>query len=212
MKGTRNFSKSFKEMIAMCRVKDPTKQPSSTKLLKHHFFKHARSNDYVARTVLDGLPPLGERCKILKLREMDKVAQNKMAYEEKEERSQSEYKRGISAWKFKLEDLKAQAAMMQDDEITSSKEQPGNVKPTKGSKELSRMALQYESPVTRSSLKVEMFEKHGDYVMPVQPGPLLSSLSLQSGNGLKEKFDVIEDDSPIWQKCIKSQHSRMDRV
>lgn len=208
----KKFSKSFKEMVAMCLVKDPTKRPSSTKLLKHHFFKHARSSDYVARTVLDGLPPLGERCKILKLREMDRVAQNKMAYEEKEERSQSEYKRGISAWNFNLEDLKAQAAMIQDDEITSSKEQPGNVKPTKVSKELSRMASQYESPVTRSSLKVETSEKDGDYVMPVQPGPLLSSLSLQSGNGLKEQFDVIEDDSPIWQECIKSQHTRMDAL
>lgn len=208
----KKFSKSFKEMVAMCLVKDPTKRPTSTKLLKHHFFKHARSNDYVARTVLDGLPPLGERCKILKLREMDRVAQNKMAYEEKEERSQSEYIRGISAWNFNLEDLKAQAAMIQDDEITSSKEQAGNVKPMKGSKELSRMASQYESPITRSSLKVETSEKDGDYVMPVQPGPLLSSLSLQSGNGLKEQFDVIEDDSPIWQECIKSQHSRMDAL
>ena len=48
--------------------------------------------------------------------------------------------------------------------------------------------------------------------MPVQPGPLLSSLSLQSGNGFKEQFDVIEDDIPIWQECIKSQHSRMDAL
>lgn len=207
----KKFSKSFKEMVAMCLVKDPTKRPTSAKLLKHHFFKHARSNEYVARTVLDGLPPLGERCKILKLREMDRVAQNKMAYEEKEEISQSEYIRGISAWNFNLEDLKAQAALIQDDDqITSTKEQPGNVKPTKGSKELSRKASQNDSPVTLSSLKVESSEKDGDYVMPVQPGPLLSSLSLQSGNGLREQFDVIEDDNPIWQECINSQHSRLD--
>lgn len=206
----KKFSKSFKEMVAMCLVKDPTKRPTSAKLLKHHFFKHARSNEYVARTVLDGLPPLGERCKILKLREMDRVAQNKMAYEEKEEISQSEYIRGISAWNFNLEDLKAQAALIQDDDqITSTKEQPGNVKPTKGSKELSRKASQNDSPVTLSSLKVESSEKDGDYVMPIQPGPLLSSLSLQSGNGLREQFDVIEDDNPIWQ-CINSQHSRLD--
>lgn len=207
----KKFSKSFKEMVAMCLVKDPTKRPTSAKLLKHHFFKHARSNEYVARTVLDGLPPLGERCKILKLREMDRVAQNKMAYEEKEEISQSEYIRGISAWNFNLEDLKAQAALIQDDDqIASTKEQPGNVKPTKGSKELSRKASQNDSPVTLSSLKVESSEKDGDYVMPVQPGPLLSSLSLQSGNGLREQFDVIEDDNPIWQECINSQHSRLD--
>lgn len=209
----KKFSKSFKEMVAMCLVKDPTKRPSATKLLKHHFFKHARSNEYVARTVLDGLPPLGERCKNLKLREMDRVAQNKMAYEEKEERSQSEYIRGISAWNFNLEDLKAQAALIQDDaEITSTKEEPGNLKPTKGREELSRMTSQNDPPVTLSSLKVERSEKDGDSAMPVHPGPLLSSLSLQSGNGLKGQFDVIEDDSPIWQECVNSQHSRLDDI
>ena len=66
----KKFSKSFKEMVAMCLVKDPTKRTTSAKLLKHHFFKHARSNEYVARTVLDGLSPLGEHCKIWKLREI----------------------------------------------------------------------------------------------------------------------------------------------
>jgi serine/threonine-protein kinase OSR1/STK39 len=61
---------------------------------------------------------------------MDRVAQNKMAYEEKEEMSQSEYIQGISAWNFNLEDLKARDALIQDDDkITSTKEQPGNVKP-----------------------------------------------------------------------------------
>lgn len=59
---------SFKEMIAMCLVKDPTKRPSAERLLKHSFFKHARSNEYVARTLLDDLPPLGDRLRVLKVR------------------------------------------------------------------------------------------------------------------------------------------------
>eukprot|EP01018_Ginkgo_biloba_P023922 Gb_18420 [translate_table: standard] len=84
----KKFSKSFKEMVAMCLVKDPMKRPSAEKLLKHHFFKRARSSDYVAQTVLDGLPPLGDRLRTLKLREMERLAENKMAYGEKEERSQ----------------------------------------------------------------------------------------------------------------------------
>lgn len=58
---------SFKEMIAMCLVKDPSKRPSAEKLLRHSFFKHARSFDYIARHVLEGLPPLGERVKNLKV-------------------------------------------------------------------------------------------------------------------------------------------------
>lgn len=54
-------------MIASCLVKDPSKRPSAKKLLKHSFFKQARSNDYITRTLLDGLPALGDRIKALKV-------------------------------------------------------------------------------------------------------------------------------------------------
>lgn len=54
-------------MIASCLVKDPSKRPSAKKLLKHSFFKQARSNDYIARTLLEGLPALGDRIKALKV-------------------------------------------------------------------------------------------------------------------------------------------------
>ncbi|MQM01070.1 hypothetical protein Taro_033819 [Colocasia esculenta] len=84
----KKFSKSFKQMIAMCLVKDPLKRPSAQKLLKHSFFKQARSNDYIARTILEGLPPLGDRIKALKIKEEDMLAQKKMADGEKEELSQ----------------------------------------------------------------------------------------------------------------------------
>lgn len=58
---------SFKQMIASCLVKDPSKRPSSSKLLKHSFFRQARSSDYIARTLLEGLPVLGDRIKALKV-------------------------------------------------------------------------------------------------------------------------------------------------
>lgn len=54
-------------MIASCLVKDPLKRPSATRLLKHSFFKQARSNDYIARTLLEGLPALGDRLQALKV-------------------------------------------------------------------------------------------------------------------------------------------------
>lgn len=103
----RKFSKSFKQLIAGCLVKDPSKRPSAKNLLKHSFFKQGRSNDYIARTILDGLPTLGERLKALKIKEADMLAQKKMPDGEKEELSQSEYKRGLSGWNFDIEDLKA---------------------------------------------------------------------------------------------------------
>lgn len=107
----KRFSKSFKEMIAMCLVKDPSKRPSAEKLLKHSFFKHARPAEFVARTILGPLPPLWDRVNDLKVKDAARLAQKKMPYGEQEERSQNEYKRGVSAWNFDLEDLKAQAAL-----------------------------------------------------------------------------------------------------
>ncbi|KAL3599540.1 hypothetical protein D5086_007458, partial [Populus alba] len=112
----KKFSKSFKQMIASCLVKDPSKRPSANKLLKHSFFKQARSNDYIVRKLLDGLPNLGDRIQALKRKEEDMLAQKKMPDGEKEEISQNEYKRGLSDWNFNIEDVKAQASLIPDSE------------------------------------------------------------------------------------------------
>ncbi|KAL1559006.1 non-specific serine/threonine protein kinase [Salvia divinorum] len=124
----KKFSKSFKQMIAICLVKDPIKRPSAKKLLKHSFFKKARSNDYISRTLLEGLPDLGDRLKALKRKEEDMLAQKKMPDGQKEEISQNEYKRGISGWNFNLDDMKAQASLIQDDEVIPQKDEEMQVK------------------------------------------------------------------------------------
>ncbi|XP_015577858.2 serine/threonine-protein kinase OSR1 [Ricinus communis] len=115
----KKFSKSFKQMIASCLVKDSSKRPSAKKLLKHSFFKQARSNDYIARKLLEGLPALGDRIKALKRKEEDMLAQKKMPDGEKEEISQNEYKREISGWNFNLKDMKAQASLIHDEDLIS---------------------------------------------------------------------------------------------
>ncbi|OWM70657.1 hypothetical protein CDL15_Pgr014330 [Punica granatum] len=116
----RRFSKSFKELVGTCLVKDPKKRPTSEKLMKHHFFKQARAVNYLARAILDGLSPLGDRFRTLKAKEAALLGQNKALYEDKEQQSQKEYIRGISEWNFNLEDLKRQAAMIQEDDIECS--------------------------------------------------------------------------------------------
>ncbi|KAL5726773.1 non-specific serine/threonine protein kinase [Ranunculus cassubicifolius] len=83
-------NQSFKEMVAMCLVKDQTKRPTAEKLLKHSFFKNAKAPELSVKSLLTGLPPLWERVKQL----------------------QSEYKRGVSAWNFDVDDLKAQASLV----------------------------------------------------------------------------------------------------
>ncbi|XP_054781524.1 uncharacterized protein LOC129288803 isoform X2 [Prosopis cineraria] len=110
----KKFSHSFKQMIASCLVKDPSKRPTAKKLLKHSFFRQARSNDYISRKLLEGLPALGDRMKALKIKEEDMLAQEKMPHGRMEEISQDEYKRGISGWNFNLDDMKAQASLIQD--------------------------------------------------------------------------------------------------
>ncbi|CAL5038457.1 unnamed protein product [Urochloa decumbens] len=108
----KRFSKSFKDLVATCLVKDPRKRPPSEKLLKHSFFKQARSAEYLARSILEGLPPLGERFRELKSKEAELLLNNKLGQESKEQLSQKEYIRGISGWNFNLEDLKNAAALI----------------------------------------------------------------------------------------------------
>ncbi|KAI3684374.1 hypothetical protein L6452_33597 [Arctium lappa] len=122
----KKFSKSFKQMIASCLVKDPSKRPSAKKLLKHSFFKQAKSNEFIARKLLEGLPALGDRLQALKRKEEDMLVQKKIPDGQKEEMSQNEYKRGISGWNFDLEDVKAQASLIPDEEPISEKDLLGN--------------------------------------------------------------------------------------
>ncbi|XP_042382491.1 serine/threonine-protein kinase 26-like [Zingiber officinale] len=112
----KKFSKSFKEMIAMCLVKDQTKRPTAEKLLKHSFFKHAKPPEISLKSILIDLPPLWDRVKALQLDDAAQLALKKMPSSEQEALSQSEYQRGVSAWNFDIEDLKAQASLILDDD------------------------------------------------------------------------------------------------
>ncbi|KAL3835450.1 hypothetical protein ACJIZ3_010186 [Penstemon smallii] len=142
----KKFSKSFKQMIASCLVKDPLKRPPAKKLLRHHFFKQARSNDYIARTLLEGLPALGDRLQALKRKEEEMLAQKKMPDGQKEEISQNEYKRGISGWNFNLDDMKAQASLIPDDDVIAEKDEDMQAKQLQHQSSLSKnISLQHQS-------------------------------------------------------------------
>ncbi|XVF53154.1 hypothetical protein PTKIN_Ptkin05aG0077500 [Pterospermum kingtungense] len=112
----KKFSKSFKEMVAMCLVKDQTKRPTAEKLLKHSFFKHAKPLELSLKKLFTDLPPLWNRVKALQLKDAAQLALKKMPSAEQEALSQSEYQRGVSAWNFDIEDLKAQASLVRDDD------------------------------------------------------------------------------------------------
>ncbi|XP_043724956.1 serine/threonine-protein kinase BLUS1-like isoform X2 [Telopea speciosissima] len=211
----KRFSKSFKEMVAACLVKDPKKRPTSEKLLKHHFFKNARSNEYLARTILDGLAPLGERFRMLKAKEADFLAQNKVMNGDKDQLSQQEYIRGISEWKFNLEDLKAQAALIEDDDGISNMNYPdASSKQKEGYDDASSMP-EKPSPETVNHYNATPVQEDGlNDLQDVENS--LASFPIRPLQALKGYFDVREDDittsSPKWKDAIQSNSDQQSQV
>ncbi|KAJ8774135.1 hypothetical protein K2173_009566 [Erythroxylum novogranatense] len=193
----KKFSKSFKQMIASCLVKDPSKRPSARKLLKHSFFKQARSNDYLTRTLLEGLPALGDRIQQLKKKEEDMLAQKKMPDVQKEELSQNEYKRGISGWNFNLDDLKAQASLIQDieDPIADS-----NVAGSSNSLSALDAHEKQEFPVSHVGQAVE-----GESNIVAQNRSL--SIIVSCANAAKIRAEKSDDDSSISSPCCEKHPS-----
>ncbi|XP_044983348.1 germinal center kinase 1-like isoform X1 [Hordeum vulgare subsp. vulgare] len=121
----RKFSKSFKEMVAMCLVKDQTKRPTAEKLLKHSFFKNTKAPQLTVKSILTDLPPLWDRVKALQQKDAAHLASS-----EQEALSMSEYQRGVSAWHFDIEDLKAQALLINDDDPPELKEDDDSARVT----------------------------------------------------------------------------------
>ncbi|KAG0591959.1 hypothetical protein M758_1G207400 [Ceratodon purpureus] len=231
------FSKSFKEMIAMCLVKEPTKRPTAEKLLRHSFFKHARTPDYISRHILDGLPLLGVVYKNLKNVDTAPAAQKKTDFDEQEKKSQTEYQRGVSSWNFDVEDLKAQSALIPDDvnppqtvkesdsEYAESSSRCYSSEPENSD---SGYSPDKAVPVTIHSLNVETANDAGDHVTRVRSGPLPNpAQSAKSTNGQISvgtsgrrepkhigRFDVFDDDndleSPGWHGSPKGEHRKGD--
>lgn len=204
----KRFSKSFKEMVAACLVKDPKKRPSSEKLLKHPFFKQARGNDYLARTILDGLPPLGDRFRMLKAKEADYLLQNKAMYEDKDHLSQQEYIRGISAWNFNLEDLKNQAALLPDyDDIPDVEDSS-----TRGKREGNGDVGSVEERPNQSTVISHEDELNDDHDLDGS----LAAFPIKPLQALKGCFDMCEDDitasSPSWEDTMRSESNQQNHM
>ncbi|KAK6783490.1 hypothetical protein RDI58_021287 [Solanum bulbocastanum] len=196
----KKFSKSFKEMVAMCLVKDQTKRPTAEKLLKHSFFKNAKSPELSVKKLFADLPPLWNRVKALQLKDAAQLALKRMPSSEQEALSQSEYQRGVSAWNFDLEDLKLQASLVQDDdEIQEIKEDDDTMKAYMNYKEKS-VALQYAGKSTprKDSIASEQ-ESVGE--VPVAEYEIKKGKDLESStpdsdhwekNGLKKNASKTE--------------------
>lgn len=171
----KKLSKSFLEIIGTCLVEDPTKRPSAKKLLKHPFFKNSLSNEVVVHTLLDGLPPLGDQLKELKLREATMVERKKVPYEEKEETSQ-------------IQDNEKMPASKVTENPKSMKEGAGLM----GFPSLSDSLATDNVNSARAEATEELQGK--DHIMQTQSESLAVSLQLQPLNVLNGHADAFEGD------------------
>ncbi|GJN19908.1 hypothetical protein PR202_gb07223 [Eleusine coracana subsp. coracana] len=80
---------------------------------------------------------VAEVCVFLQLKDAAQLALKKMPSSEQEALSLSEYQRGVSAWNFDIEDLKAQASLIRDDEPPEIKEDDDTARNTGMEKDLS---------------------------------------------------------------------------
>ncbi|KAK3150259.1 hypothetical protein QOZ80_3AG0230930 [Eleusine coracana subsp. coracana] len=191
----KRFSKSFKEMVAMCLVKDQTKRPTAEKLLKHSFFKNAKPPELTVKSILTDLPPLWERVKALQLKDAAQLALKKMPSSEQEALSMSEYQRGVSAWNFDIEDLKAQASLIHDDDPTELKEDDDIANINDVDKDVSRGSHFGMLP---SSSGNNCIEQTSAAVNPCQNG-LETSETLASNlvlDGSEQKADELRNKGP----------------
>ena len=77
--------------------------------------------DWLAKTLLDNIPSLGERTRMLAEREARRRKESNAEGEEQAEAASNEaYKHGVSNWNFDVEELKAQAASMDDPTVAES--------------------------------------------------------------------------------------------
>ncbi|KAF2313509.1 hypothetical protein GH714_011308 [Hevea brasiliensis] len=207
----KKFSKSFKEMVAMCLVKDQTKRPTAEKLLKHSFFKHAKPPELSVKKLFADLPSLWNRVKALQLKDAAQLALKKMPSAEQEALSQSEYQRGVSAWNFDLEDLKAQASLVRDDDddMPETREEDECMKQFGSDKSLSDG--QSSSVKLNSNSEIQQVEcrartgadelSHAESL--IRKGKLLESDTLETG--IQEKFGWKKNDATNDEKVSTSE-------
>ncbi|PNW84936.1 hypothetical protein CHLRE_03g164800v5 [Chlamydomonas reinhardtii] len=115
-KGKRHFSKALKDLVACCLQKESDKRPTAAQLLEHKFFKIARDSKYLKEFLVGNLPALADRVNRIR---NGMAATNVTDNDRNLEKSQEEYRKGVSSWNFDLAALKAQAALEPDDDSSA---------------------------------------------------------------------------------------------
>ena len=128
-----HFTRGLRDFVSVCLQKDPKRRPTAAKLLEHRFLKEAKKGDFLVKHLLENIPPLGERTLKLNEREKSRHAERAAAVASgnlgsaastdaaAEKKSQQEYVKGVSMWNFNMDELRAEAAAMDDDACRPTK-------------------------------------------------------------------------------------------
>ena len=121
-----HFTRGLRDFVSVCLQKDPKRRPSAAKLLEHRFLKEAKKPDFLVKHLLEPIPALGERAARLNARELARQAERAAAVAAgnlggaastdaaAEKKSQAEYVKGVSMWNFNMDEIRAEAARMDD--------------------------------------------------------------------------------------------------
>ncbi|KAJ4910129.1 Protein kinase superfamily protein [Raphanus sativus] len=205
----KKFSKSFKEMVALCLVKDQTKRPTAEKLLKHSFFKNAKPPEICVKKLFVNLPPLWTRVKTLQDKDAAQLALKGIASADQDAISQSEYQRGVSAWNFNVEDLKEQASLLDDDDSLAESREEDELfgeQNMKAKEKLSNPEVE-EQTETRPSPEHNVPQGKAQPVRrqtqsgPLSPGTLLTNSDSEKGHGYYLRPESVRQAAPSAQRA-----------
>ncbi|XP_073299383.1 uncharacterized protein [Primulina huaijiensis] len=136
--------------------------------------------------------------KFSKRKEEDMLAQKKIPDGQKEEISQNEYKRGISGWNFNLDDMKAQASLIQDDDVIVEKDEDMQSKQLQHQMSLSKQAsqLQHQSSLSKqvSQLQHQSSFSSGHSDAADSDDNVHASLSIVDSKSNTVKYEKADDD------------------
>lgn len=100
--GSHHYSRSSREVVALCLQKNPQYRPSASQLLQHRFFRQAKDAGYIRKHLLDGLPPLYERVKRIRSGQAGPKPHVALL---KHEESMARYVQDVVDWDFNAQQL-----------------------------------------------------------------------------------------------------------